>query len=76
MTANPRCERLWRDVGDDSPWYEKALFHALGALEHGDDPQAALKKIEQTLEMRPQELDPSIYEREAQAILDAEARHA
>jgi hypothetical protein len=42
MSPYARCERLWRDVGDDSPWYEKALFHALGALEHGDDPTHAL----------------------------------
>lgn len=55
MTDRPRCERLWRDVGDDSPWYEKALFHALGALEHGDDPQGALAKIEAALAGRPGE---------------------
>lgn len=56
MSPYARCERLWRDVGDDSPWYEKALFHALGALEHGDNPTYALAKIEQALAERPSEL--------------------
>lgn len=57
MSPHARCERLWRDVGDDSPWYEKALFHALGALEHGDNPDRALYKIEAALAERPQEIE-------------------
>jgi hypothetical protein len=28
---------LLRSVGDDSPWYEKALFHAITALEEIDE---------------------------------------
>jgi hypothetical protein len=48
----PRIERLWRDVGDESPWYEKALFHAIGALNHGDPPTRALDAIERELAKR------------------------
>lgn len=59
-----RCQRLYRDVGDDSPWYEKALFHALSSLWHEDDPQEALRKIEETLAERPSEqVDPQPRDR-------------
>lgn len=50
----PRIERLWRDVGDDSPWYDKALWHAVGSLLHEDPPERALHAIERTLADRPE----------------------
>jgi len=56
MTPHARIERLWRDVDDDSPWYEKALFHAIGALWHGDDAEVALRKINAALVERPSEV--------------------
>ncbi len=72
MDPWPRIERLWRDVGDDSPWHEKALWHAVVALKEQSHIRAcnqALDWIENDLRDRPQEIDPSIYEREADALL-------
>jgi hypothetical protein len=55
FTGRDRCQRLWRDCDDDSPWFEKALAYALGALEMGDNPSYALAKIEKALAERPSE---------------------
>lgn len=60
----PELYRLYRDVGDDSPWYDKAIWQAITTLAdvaegtapaHVSRSQAwrRLQDIEKTLKERP-----------------------
>ena len=48
----PLIAKLIGEVGDDSPWYEKALFHAVKGLEGEDATRRALDSIERQLAFR------------------------
>lgn len=65
--GTPELYRLYRDVGDDSPWYDKAIWQAITTLEEiadGDvrpecvraEAARRLKDIEKTLKKRPGEV--------------------
>jgi hypothetical protein len=59
----PELYRIYRDVGDDSPWYDKAIWQAITTLEEIADGDVRAECVQAEAARRLGDIEKTLGER-------------